>query len=175
MIRPFMVEQSFKIVWFPKNLHTEISIGEKIHYFIGRKDFYGHKRNLSYSLSNTQRTPVVLFEIKSDMDEKAIYGVIEKQPPSLLNTCMGSAADIARKVTFLEIPVLVRQSPELSAIYLMMRHYVVADVSFDTYQISKTDAVYRACKIGAAQLAILAFSCYFLCISVVHLVFTERP
>ncbi len=170
-----MDEQSFKIVWFPKNLHAEISIGDKIHYFIGGKDSYGHKRNLSYSLLNTQRTPVVLFRVKSDIDAKAIYVVIEKQPPSLLNTCMGSVADIARKISFLEIPVIVRQSPELSAIYLMMRHYVVSDVSFDTYHISKTDAVYRACKIGATQLAILAFSCYFFCVSVVHLVFIEHP
>lgn len=174
MIGCCMKDYSFKIVWFPKNFHAEMSVGNKIHYFIGSNDRYGHRRNLSYSLSNSARTPVVLFGVAAQMDAGSIYGMIEKRPPSFFNTCMGSVADIARKISFLEIPALIGQSPELSALYLMLRHFAVGDISFDTHGISKTDAVFRACKVGGVQVGAFAFSCYYAFSSMSHLIFADH-
>lgn len=155
-----MSDLSIKVVWFPKNVHAEISIGNKIHYFIGQQDRYRHQRNLSVSITNSSRTPVVLFAFKSSLNTQAVYAKIEKTPPSKLNTCMGSVAVIAEQISSIVIPTFVRQSPELSAFYLMGRYYVAGDVSFETYGISKRVAILKAMMVGSVQLGICVFSVY---------------
>jgi hypothetical protein len=87
---------------------------------------------------------------------------------------MGSVADIAGKISSLDIPPLIGQSPELSALYLIMRHYAIGDVSFNTHGISKIDAVYRACKIGGIQLGAFALSCYYAYSSISNLMFADH-
>ena len=158
-----------KIVWFSKNLHSEMSIDNKIHYFIGGKDRYNHRRNLSYSISNSHTTPVVLFSVTSSMKAEAIYGLIQKEPPSKWNTCMGSIANIVKRVSDLSIPLFLRQSPELSALYLIGRHYVKGDVCFETLGISKAAAIRKALILGGAQCGLFAFSSYMLCTSAARL------
>lgn len=37
---------SLKVIWFPQSSHSELSIENKIHYFIGKRDRYSHQRNL---------------------------------------------------------------------------------------------------------------------------------
>ena len=151
---------SIKIVWFPNNMHSEIAIGDAIHYFIGGNDQYSHQRHLDYTIANSNNTPVVEFAFSSFMDSQAIYQEISKQPPSKLNTCMGTVAEIAAKISKIQIPDIIRQSPELSAVYLMLRSYQKGDVSFNAHGISKISACVRGVLIATVQLAAFAMPAY---------------
>ncbi len=91
------------------------------------------------------------------MNTHAVYAKIEKNPPSKLNTCMGSVAVIAEQISSIVIPTFVRQSPELSAFYLVGRHYIAGDVSFETYGISKRVAILKAMMVRCVQLGICGF------------------
>lgn len=158
-----------KVIWFPQNTHSELSIENKIHYFIGKNDRYSHKRNLSHCISNSDKTPVVMFSFNVPKTSYEVYKEIEAKPPSLWNTCMGSVADIAKKVSSLTIPRFLRQSPELSALYLMTRHFTQGDVSFETYGISKMSAAKKALISGGLQCGAIVVCSYLMLSGIIKL------
>jgi hypothetical protein len=153
---------SLKVIWFPQSSHSELSIENKIHYFIGKRDRYSHQRNLSYSIANCDKTPIVVFSFNADKTCFEVYKEIEDHPPSLWNTCMGSVADIVKRVSSLSIPSFIRQSPELSALYLMTRHFTKGDVSFETYGVSKMEAAKTAMIGGGVQCGAAIVSSLFI-------------
>lgn len=140
-----------QLVWYTDRNHSEIGVGDTLRYYLGNFDKNKGKRTVSKAIENSGNRPIAVIKIPVKHAIETIEKEIELNPPSKYNTCMGTVAQIIERFAHIKIPYLIRQSPELSALYLMARSKIYSDISMDFHGITPKAAASVALKNGAIQ------------------------
>ncbi|MCH9631486.1 MAG: hypothetical protein S4CHLAM37_15090 [Chlamydiia bacterium] len=129
-----------RVVWFPRSDHAEVGIGDDMIYFIGKKPRYG-VRSVAKAIARSGETPVILAKVAiTEENFERMKRDLKDHPVSLINTCMGSVAEIVNRYAEVSIPPLISQGPTASGLYLMARESYSPDlVQVDLHGISKRE------------------------------------